>query len=252
MENRIKAKLARGEVSLGTWYTVRSVEIVEALASLGFDWLAVDMEHSSASVSDVKAAAIACERHGCSPLVRMPSADPYLARRLLDAGAHGLLIPVVQDPASFAEFASHCLYPPQGRRGLALERFNRWGDDFEDYLSTFQPLIVPMIETRRGVAAAKELASLPYVDALFFGPYDLSADLGAPGKFETKEFLTSLDAIKAACIETGKAVGGHQVEPSEPQLQARIDAGFTFLAYGTDVMAMRHALSAARAFRAER
>jgi len=252
MKNTIKEKMAAGEVCLGTWYTVRSIEVVEALASIGFDWLAVDMEHGSADVADVKTAVIACERHGCAPMVRMPSADPILARRLLDAGAHGLLVPGVDDARAFAAFAAHCLYPPDGRRGVALERFNRWGDDFEDYMRTFGPVIVPMIESRKGIAAARDIAALPVVDALFFGPYDLSADLGTPGDFETPEFHAALDGIREACRAAGKPMGGHQVEPSETELRKRIEAGFTFVAYGTDVIAMRHALGAAREYAASR
>ena len=247
MNNTVKERLAAGEVCIGAWLTVCSIEVAEALASLGFDWMAVDMEHGSSAVADAEQAFIAMERHGCAPFVRMPSADPYLARRLLDAGAHGLLIPVVEDAGAFAEFASHCLYPPAGRRGVALERFNRWGDDFGDYLSHFQPVLVPMIESRKGVAAADALAALPEVDGLFFGPYDLSADLGAPGDFESAAFDAALETVKAACDKHGKAAGGHQVAPDAAALRQKIAEGFRFLAFGTDMIAMRQALAGFRA-----
>lgn len=246
MNNTVKKRLAAGEVCIGTWLTVCSIEVAEALASLGFDWMAVDMEHGSSAVADAEQAFIAMERHGCAPFVRMPSADPYLARRLLDAGAHGLLVPVVEDAVVFAEFASHCLYPPDGRRGVALERFNRWGDDFENYLSDFQPVLVPMIESRKGVAAADALAALPEVDGLFFGPYDLSADLGTPGNFESAAFDAALETVKAACDKHGKAAGGHQVAPDPAALQQKIAEGFRFLAFGTDIIAMRQALAGFR------
>lgn len=246
MKNRVKDSLAAGGTAIGTWHTVCSIEIAEALAELGFDWMAIDMEHGSADISYIEQAFIAMERHGCAPLVRMPWADPYLARRLLDLGAHGLLIPVVEDVDAFAKFASYCFYPPHGRRGVALERFNRWGDEFQSYLQDFRPLIVPMIETRKGVAIADALAALPIVDGLFFGPYDLSADLGAPGNFETPQFREALDAVKAACARHGKAAGGHQVAPIVEELQQRINDGFRFVAFGTDVLAMRHALSGVR------
>lgn len=246
MKNPVKEKLRGGQVALGTWHTVCSVEIAEALATLGFDWIAIDMEHGSADVSYAEQAFIAMERHGCAPFVRMPSADPYLARRLLDAGAQGLLVPVVEDAATFATFASHCLYPPEGRRGVALERFNRWGDDFASYIGGFQPVLVPMIESRKGVAAAEALAAQTSVDALFFGPYDLSADLGTPGDFSTAAFAEALAEVKDVCKRNGKPAGGHQVAPDATELRQRIADGFRFLAFGTDIIAMRQALSPVR------
>jgi 2-keto-3-deoxy-L-rhamnonate aldolase RhmA len=243
MNNKVKDSLAAGKVSLGTWHTVCAIEVAEALAALGFDWIAVDMEHTGADVAYCEQAFIAFERHGAAPFVRMPEADPILARRLLDVGAHGLLVPVVEDAARFAEFARYCYYPPEGRRGVALERFNRWGDDFATYLRGFRPVLVPMVETRKGIAAAEALAALPAVDALFFGPYDLSADLGDPGNFTTPEFKAALDAVKAAAAKHKKAAGGHQVAPDPNELKARMTEGFRFLAYGTDIIAMRHALA---------
>lgn len=243
MTMTLKQRLAGGETLIGTWHTVCSVEVADAIAALGFDWIAIDMEHGSADVAYAEIAFIAMERHGCAPFVRMPSADPYLARRLLDAGAHGLLVPVVESAAAFAEFARHCLYPPDGRRGVALERFNRWGDDFESYMRDFRPVLVPMIETRRGVAAAEEIAALPSVDGLFFGPYDLSADLGSPGVFTTAAFRDALEKVTAACAAHGKAAGGHQVATDPDGLRQRIAEGFRLLAYGTDIIAMRDALA---------
>lgn len=246
MQNKLKLKLAGGDICFGTWHTVCSIEVAEAIAALGFDWIAIDMEHGSADVAYAESAFIAMERHGCAPFVRMPSADPYLARRLLDAGAQGLLIPCVEDAASFAEFTRHCLYPPDGCRGVALERFNGWGDDFDTYMSEFSPVIVPMIETRRGVKAALEIASLPAVDALFFGPYDLSADLGSPGNFESDAFYDALEHVKAACRDSGKQAGGHQVALDPAELTKRAEEGFRLLAYGTDILAMRQTLAGFR------
>jgi 2-keto-3-deoxy-L-rhamnonate aldolase RhmA len=246
MTNQIKETLAAGKVSIGTWHTVCSIEVAEALATLGFDWVSLDMEHSSADISYAEAAFIAIERHGCAPFARMPSADPILARRLLDAGAHGLLIPVVEDAAAFAAFAEHCLYPPHGRRGVSLERFNRWGDDFDGYMRDFRPVLIPMIESRKGVAAADTLAALPSVDALFFGPYDLSADLGAPGNFSSQAFVSSLDTVKASCVKYHKAPGGHQVAMEPEELRQKIEGGFRFIGYGTDILAMRRHLAGFR------
>ena len=113
----IKRRLAAGGTSIGGWLTTSSDEVAEIMASTGgYDWLAVDMEHGSAGIKEALAAFRAAKPHGVDGLARLPSADPYLARRLLDGGAAGILVPVVESAEAFAAFAAHCLYPPRGRR----------------------------------------------------------------------------------------------------------------------------------------
>ena len=176
-------------------------------------------------------------------LRRLPgNAEEKCGRQALPS-VQGLLVPVVDSPSAFDEFARKCFYPPHGTRGTALGRFNRWGDDFETYRATFQPVLVPMIETRRGVEAAAEIASLDHVDALFFGPYDLSADLGDGGNFSASEFIAARAQILEAAQKSGKACGGHQVEPAPENLSAMIEDGFRFIAYGTDVVALRASMA---------
>ncbi|HEC91214.1 MAG TPA: 2,4-dihydroxyhept-2-ene-1,7-dioic acid aldolase [Alphaproteobacteria bacterium] len=243
MSADIKQRLAADEVLIGAWVSVPSPLVVDALGTCGFDWMAVDMEHGAVDAGQAETLFIAAERRNMAPMARLPSADPYLARRLLDAGARGILVPVVESAAAFENFAVHCLYPPHGKRGVGLSRANRWGDDFREYFQGFSPLLVPQIETVAGVEAAAGIAALPMVDALFVGPYDLSASLGEAGNFESAAFLEAMETLKAACKEHGKALGGHQVEPDKAKLESLIDDGFRFIAYGTDIIAMRHAFA---------
>ncbi len=240
MTNDMKERLRKGESLIGAWLQSSSAMNAEVMASCGFDWLAVDMEHGSANVEQAAAVFAVAERHGVTPLVRLPSADPYLARRLLDAGAQGLLVPVVEDAVEFSEFLSHCVYPPKGRRGVGLVRANLWGETFEDYLKNFVPVIVPMIETPKGVAAADSLAALEFVDGIFLGPYDLSASLGEAGNFEMQTFKDAVETVRAACTKHGKAIGIHQVDPDPAALREQKEQGFGMIAYGTDLIAIRH------------
>lgn len=246
MDNPLKTKLADGGVCIGGWLTVPSAATAEALATCGFDWIAVDLEHSPIGESELAPIFAAIERHGVSPMVRLPSADPYLARRVLDSGAAGLLVPVVEDAAAFAGFAGHCRYPPDGRRGVCLARMNLWGDRFDEYMADFQPVLVPQIETRRGLEAADAIARLPEVDGLFIGPFDLSADLGIAGRFEDPAFEDAIGRIRDACANQGKAAGIHQVEPDSAALAGRVQEGFRLIAFGTDIIAMRHGLKGVR------
>ncbi len=244
----LKKRLQQGETLIGGWLSIASAHVAEALASCGFDWIAADLEHSPFDETTAAAAFIAIERRHCVPFVRLPSADPYLARRMIDSGARGLIVPTVEKAAAFREFSQHCVYAPEGRRGMALTRANSWGDTFDEYLSNAAPILVPQIETRNGVASAQEIAALPEVDALFLGPYDLSADLGQPGRFDTDEFNTAMQNVKQACLDHGKAPGFHQVPPDDAALSDRIEEGYRFLAFGTDMIAMRHALNGVRQF----
>ena len=243
----LNKRLQEKSLCIGAWQSAASPLIAEAMASCGFHWLAVDMEHGTLSASEAEDIARAVERHGVAPVARIPSADPYLARRLLDAGYQGIIVPVSEDADDFAAFAKHCLYPPHGRRGVGLSRCNLWGDDFESYLANFTPALIPQVETMKGVNAAASLAALDCVPALFMGPYDLSADLGDPGNFETAAFSTALQTVKGACAKHDKALGFHQVEPDMKALKAKIDEGYTFLAFGTEIIAMRQAFNGVRA-----
>jgi 2-keto-3-deoxy-L-rhamnonate aldolase RhmA len=242
MISEIRNKLAAGEASIGCWLTSASALAAEAMASLGFDWLAVDMEHGAADIESAISIFAAAERHGATPFVRLPSADPYLARRLLDAGAEGLIIPVVESADDFAEFARHCHYPPAGTRGVGLSRANQWGDRFDELVPGFRPFLVPQIETMRGVAEAEAIIGSDLTDAVFIGPYDLSASMGAHGDFSGPEFQEKLDTVLDACRRFGKAPGIHQVGTDLDELRAKIKSGFRFVAYGTDLTAMRDAL----------
>ena len=243
LAQRFRRRMQNGDVLVGGWLTVRSPEIAEALATTDVSWIAADLEHGSLDIGSAATSFIAMERHGVVPFARMTAADPAQAHRLLDMGAQGLLVPVVESADEFADFAKTCFYPPAGTRGSALGRFNKWGDLFKPYREVFTPILVPMIETRTGIENAIEIASLDCVDALFFGPYDLSADLGTPGDFTTDAFLEARDRIKQAADQAGKPVGGHQVEPSGQDLGQMIDDGFRLIAYGTDVVALRTAMS---------
>lgn len=238
----LRARLRSGAPCIGAWQMTNSTTMTAIMASQGVHWLVVDLEHSTISDADAESAFIVAERYGTTPLVRLPNADPYRARRLLDAGAQGLLIPTVEDADAFAEFASHCFYPPDGCRGLGLMRVNLWGRDLEGYFSNFRPILVPQIETLRGVERLEDILKVPGVEAIFIGPYDLSASLGIPGQFEDPSFREVLGRIHEACAAAGKHAGIHQVDPDLSKLRQRIEEGYSFIAYGTDTIAVNWAL----------
>ncbi len=247
--NPLRNKLAGNNACIGAWLMSGSPIHAEAMASLGFDWLCVDMEHGSTDISEIEAVFIAAERHGAAPMARINALDGELARRLLDLGAMGIIVATTESAADFKSFAQSCLYAPSGRRGVGLSRCNIWGDTFDAYKTNFRPILAPMIETKRGVDEAAALAALPMVDAMFMGPYDLSSDLGCAGDFVHPTFNDAVAAVRRACEDNAVAPGYHQVICDDNELQARIDEGFKFLAYGTDILSMRQALSGVRSLK---
>lgn len=227
---------------LAAWQQLPSPQATIAMASLGFDWIVVDLEHSSITTQEAESIFIAAERHNIKPFVRLPEADPYLARRLLDAGASGMLVPVVEFRETFDQFATHCLFPPYGKRGLGLVRANMWGENLDSYFNNFKPIIIAQIETKTGVENIKSILTSQFLDGIMIGPYDLSASLGKPGQFEDDTFKSICHFIINDARKNNKLVGFHQVEPSKNKLQQRIQEGYDFIVYGTDIVALRYAL----------
>jgi 2-dehydro-3-deoxyglucarate aldolase len=228
--------------SLAAWQQLPSIQSTIAMAQLGYDWIIVDLEHTTITTNEAESIFIAAERHGCKPFVRLPSADPYLARRLLDAGCQGILVPVVEDRKSFDKFAEHCFFPPHGKRGLGLVRANEWGKKLQEYYKTFSPIIIAQIETKTGSENIDTILESKFLDGIMIGPYDLSASLGIPGQFDDKNFVDICKKITDKTKLSGKLVGYHQVEPELNLLNARKKEGYDFIAYGTDVVALRYAL----------
>lgn len=224
------------------WQQLASPQVTIAMASMGFDWIVVDLEHSSITTQEAEAIFIAAERHSVKPFVRLLSADPYLARRLLDAGAVGLFVPVVESRKTFDDFAEHCFFPSRGKRGLGLMRANSWGQNLERYFNEFRPTIIAQIETKKGAENIADIVSSEFLDGIMIGPYDLSASLGTPGQFDNEAFKDICISVTAEAKNHKKMVGYHQVEPNLKILRKCIKDGYDFIAYGTDIVALRHAL----------
>lgn len=246
MNLKLKKKLLSGEKTLGTWLTVSHIQVVEAmLSSAQFDWLTLDLEHSEIGFEHMPAIFNICEKYGVAPLVRLSGANVIEGRKALDLGAHGLIVPVVENAGAFAELCKHFEYPPKGKRGVCLSRMNNWGEDFDEYMKNFSPVIVPIVESTLGVKNAAEIAALECVDAVFIGPYDLSASLHKPADFENAEFKDHLHMVKKAAAAAKKPLGIHVVNPSAADLKRRCDEGFKFIAFGTDMIFIQHAVKAA-------
>jgi 2-dehydro-3-deoxyglucarate aldolase len=236
-------RLANNGVSIGSWMQLADSDVAEILGQAGYDWVAIDMEHGLISHDRLPDLFRALELGGTMPFVRLPEATQIQCKRALDAGACGVVAPMISTADQVSDLADACRWPPAGKRGVAFSRANMFGKHFGAYFEFAQaPFLAVMAETREAVENMAEIASDDRVDAVLIGPYDLSASLGITGDFEAVEFKEAVDEIVARAKEARKPVGMHVVDPDPSALKLRVDQGFRFLAYTLDTVALRSAL----------
>lgn len=233
----LKERLAGGGTVVGSWLSLGSVSGAEIMALAGFEFLVVDLEHSPTSLETTAEIIRVVDLVGTSPLVRVTSNDPHLIKRVLDAGAHGIVVPNITtaDEARAAVRATR--YAPLGDRGVGLHRAQGYGTQFGEYRAAAVSgiAVVLQIESRIAVRNIKDILAVEGVDSVMIGPYDLSSDLGAPGDFESEDFSSAVREVSDAAREAGVATGFHVIEPDRALLEHYSNEGYRFLVYSVDM-----------------
>ncbi len=233
----IRKSLAAKQPSIGSWMQIPHPSIAEIMGQAGYDWVAVDMEHGAVAVHQLPDLFRALELGGTLPLARVAEGSIKDCKQALDAGAGGVIVPMIESAAQLNQVRDACCWPPAGSRGVGFSRANLFGKHFDAYCEEAQaPLLVAMIEHIRAVDTMEEILSVEGLDAILIGPYDLSASMGLTGQFESKAFLSALDRIRECCSQRGIASGVHVVMPDVAMLQQRIKEGYLFLAYSIDAL----------------
>lgn len=237
----IRHKLSSGGHSVGSWMQIANSSIAEIMGSSGYEWIAVDLEHGSMSVHQLPDLFRALELGNTLPLARVAEGTPKDCKLALDAGAGGVIVPMIESANQLKDIKSFCCWPPAGNRGIAFSRANMFGKNFDEYKKESQaPLLIAMIETYQGLENINEILSVDGLDAILVGPYDLSASLGITAQFSDKKFIKALNQIVLSSNAKKIPLGIHIVEPSLLQLNARIVEGYQFLAYSIDSVILRH------------
>jgi len=233
----LKRKLRDRVVTLGSWITLGHPAIAEIMAKAGFDWLVVDLEHSVISIDVAGDLIRTIDLCGVAPLVRLTSNDPDQIKRVMDAGAHGIVVPMVNTPAEAARAVAATRYAPAGSRGVGLARAQGYGVNFQDYLQwqSDGPVVIVQIEHKDAIDHLDEILTVPGVDGFIIGPYDLSCSMGIPGQFEQTEFISVMAHIRETGKRLGCPAGLHIVEPDLLRLEQTIREGYTFIAYSVDI-----------------
>ena len=251
--NPVRKALLDRTVTLGTWIQMGHPAVAEILALAGFDWIAADCEHTDIAVSDFAALARGMYGRGSVPLVRVRENDTLAIRQMLDMGAQGVIVPLVNTAGEAERAVAAAKYPPQGVRGFCFSRMNDWGAEFESYLQRANSdiAVVVMIESKQGVENIDSILAVEGVDGIFIGPYDISGSYGIPGQTSDPIIQGACTEVVAACVRAEKSAGLHVVLPTPEAIEKAIADGFTFIALGVDAVFLndgaRAALAVARA-----
>ena len=234
---QLKSKLSKGDLTIGSWITLGHPSIAEIMASAGFDWLVLDMEHSVLELSEIQTLIQVLDGKQCPSIVRLTSNHPDQIKRVMDAGATGVMIPMVKSTEDARAAVQSVYYPPRGQRGVGLARAQGYGSSFQKYRSWLEEnaVIVAMIEHVDAVNSIDEILAVDGIDAYIIGPYDLSGSMGRPGDLDHPDVQSAIARVLEAGHRSGKPGGIHVIEPNQDELQRRIAAGFNFLGYGLDI-----------------
>jgi len=234
---QLKSKLARSELTIGSWITLGHPAIAEIMASAGFDWLVLDMEHSVMELGEVQTIIQVLDKQQCPAIVRLTSNQPDQIKRVMDAGATGVMVPMVKSAADAHAAIQSVYYPPRGQRGVGLARAQGYGASFPEYQRWLEQnaIIVVMIEHVDAVNDIDAILSVPEIDAYIIGPYDLSGSMGRPGELNHADVQAAIELVLRAVQRAEKPGGIHVIEPDPDALQQRIRSGFNFLGYTLDI-----------------
>lgn len=244
--NPVKARLAAGGHAFGTLvFEFFTPGMAQIMAAGGAEFALFDMEHGGAGIETVKQQMSYARFTACAPMVRVPGVSYAAIAGALDAGALGIMAPMVESRADAELLVASTRYPPTGRRGAA---FGIAHDDFEcgavaDKVAAAdaRTLVIAMIETGKGVAEVDAIAGVPGVDVLWLGHFDLTNSLGIPGQFEHPRYLDAVDRIVRAAARHGQAAG--VMAADEAWARRYMAMGFRMVAWGLDHQIYQAALA---------
>ncbi len=226
-------RLKQQELLLGTMLTLPSPEIAEMISKCGFDWLFLDGEHGPASILDWQRVMQAVSGR-CACVLRVPSCSEVHIKKALDIGADGIIVPMINSAEQAQEAVAWTRYPPIGRRGIGLARAHGYGLDFGDYMerATDEIVLILQVEHIDAVDNIDAIAGVEGVDAIFVGPYDLSASMGKTGQLDDAEVRAAIDRVGTACRQKALPLGYFGV--TAESVRPLIEDGYCLICAGTD------------------
>ena len=224
------------KTTLGSWITLNNPSIAEIMADGGFDWLCVDMEHSVTDYFEAQQLIAVIQSKGKKAYVRVGENNNRIIKRVLDAGADGIIVPMINSKADAIKAINSVKYPPFGKRGVGLARAQGYGFNFENYKNNKAKNIklIAQIEHIDAVNNLEEILTLDGIDGTFIGPYDLSGSMGKPGRYNDNDVKAVIKKYEITVKKYDKLVGYHVIESDYKLVEEKIKSGYNFIAFSLD------------------
>lgn len=225
-------------VSIGSWITLNHSSIAEIMAGACFDWLCVDMEHSVIDFAEAQQLIAAIQSKGVTSFVRVGENNARIIKRVLDAGADGIIVPMVCSRADAIKAVDAVKYPPVGKRGVGLARAQQYGFGFEEYASgvNTKTKIIAQIEHIDAIKNLEAILSVEGIDGTIIGPYDLSGSLGKPGRYDDEDVKQAIREYEKVAKTHDKLIGFHVIQPDYSLVLDKIGQGYNFIAFSLDTL----------------
>ncbi len=243
--NPLRQKLAEGRAVFGTLATMPSPQLAQLFAGCGFDWLMIDMEHGAIGIESAQAMIVATAVSDCVPLVRVAWNVDWLVKPALDAGALGIVFPMIRSAEEAEAAVAACRYPPLGERGWGpFYAPSRWGTDAFSYTRDADVAVmrIALIEHVEAVANIEAIVATEGLDVALIAPFDLSVSLGIPGRFEEPAFLEAVATAERVIRDSPVVLGG--LARDAEGAQTLVERGYRFVLLAYDVMIIERAARA--------
>lgn len=233
MFHSFRRRLRERNPLLGTLVSLPSPEVAEILATVGFDWLFLDGEHGPLDYLMAQRM-IQAVGDRCPCLLRVPLGEEIEIKKALDIGAAGIIVPQVSSAEQAARIVRWCRYPPEGTRGVGIARAHGYGGYFGDYLqcANDEVSIVVQVEHIDAVGNVESIADVAGIDAVFVGPYDLSASMGLTGQVGHADVTAAIAIVRDACLRRQMPLGIFSLDPRA--MGSHLEQGFSLVAAGCD------------------
>lgn len=235
--SRLKARLRSRKPVFGAWNSLRDAQITEIFARSQVDFISLDIEHSTIDYKDALEMMKASQSQGVPCLPRIASHNMEMIKRLLEAGADGIIAPMVESREDVENLVRWIKYPKVGKRSFGINRAQGYGFDFDSYVKTWNDssIFIAQVESIKGVENIEAIVSHPEVDGVMVGPYDISGSIGVPGQLDHPSVLAAAQRIVEASQRSGIACGTHLVEAKAEQISASLASQFTFVVLSSDI-----------------
>ena len=236
----LKEKLQKRERLFAGWVSYAHPSITETFARAGFDFIAIDMEHSTISLEQAQRIIAASQSEGVPCIPRPVSHSNDWFKPLLEFGADGLLVQMVNTPEEIESIIYHMKYPPIGRRSYGVNRAQTYGFDFDAYIHNWNETstFIIQVESIQSVENIESLLAFDEVDGVMIGPYDISGSLGVPGQTSHPLVIEASRKVIAACKRCGKSCGTQVSDASAENVNALFDLGYTYAILGSDLFVL--------------